>query len=131
MLYGTDFKKSVVPCRLNPLNLACTCKGSRHHGICSHILAVSHLRAAIDLNAETAALAPKKPRHRPKRARGRTQIQHLGQALSRMSTSSERILDAFGRIDNAFQYIHPVLFGAFSTVHYNAFQVHLYTLSCI
>ena len=28
LLYGTDFKKSVVPCRLNPLNLTCTCKGS-------------------------------------------------------------------------------------------------------
>ena len=68
-------EKHVIPCRLNPANLLCTCKGARHCGICSHILAVSHIVGEIDLKAELATLARKKVVGRPQTARGRRHIQ--------------------------------------------------------
>ena len=74
-LYGEDHVKNVLPCPLNPGNLLCSCKGSRHHGICSHILAVSHLLSLIDLNAELAPLAPTRERHGPRAAVGGAHIQ--------------------------------------------------------
>ena len=53
----------------------CTCKGYCHHAICSHVLAVSHLEGAIDLERELQPLAPRREPHRPKAARGALQRQ--------------------------------------------------------
>ena len=50
-------EKCVLKCRLNPMRLLCTCKGSRHHGICSHILAYTHLMRAIDIKDQLQALS--------------------------------------------------------------------------
>ena len=57
------------------LELWCTCKGFRHHCICSHVLAVTHRRGSIDLNAELAPLAPRREAHRPRQAVGGQHIQ--------------------------------------------------------
>ena len=72
---STRYRKSCLPCRLNPLELWCTCKGFRHHCICSHVLAVTHRRGSIDLNAELAPLAPRREAHRPRQAVGGQHIQ--------------------------------------------------------
>ena len=61
-----------VPCRLNPLELMCTCKGFRHHCICSHVLAVSHLLKGIDLKKELQELSKRREAHRPRAAPGRS-----------------------------------------------------------
>ena len=70
-----DSKKSVLPCRLNPERLLCTCKACRHHGICSHILAVSHTIGAIDLRREFSSIGPIRQNHRPNDATGGQHIQ--------------------------------------------------------
>ena len=57
--------KCVLKCRLNPMALLCTCKGSRHHGICSHILAYSHIKREIDLKHQLQALCPRRAAGRP------------------------------------------------------------------
>ena len=36
-------------CEFNPSKLCCSCKRFRHIGICSHVLAISHLIEVIDL----------------------------------------------------------------------------------
>lgn len=72
---STRYRKSLLPCRLNPLELWCTCKGFRHHCICSHVLAVTHVRGSIDLNAELTRLAPRREAHRPRQAVGGQHIQ--------------------------------------------------------
>ena len=75
-MFGADKVQQVcLPCRLNPLKLLCTCKGSRHHGICSHIIAVTHLNGAIDIDRELEPLAPSREAHRPKKARDGRRIQ--------------------------------------------------------
>ena len=33
---------SCVPCKANPFNFLCSCKGARKSGVCSHILLVTH-----------------------------------------------------------------------------------------
>ena len=60
---------------LNPLQLLCTCKGFRHHCICSHVLGVSHLLKGIDLKKELQELSKRREAHRPRDARGARQIQ--------------------------------------------------------
>ena len=62
-------------CSPNPLELMCTCKGFRHHCICSHVLAVSHLLKGIDLKKELQELSKRREAHRPRDARGARQIQ--------------------------------------------------------
>ena len=47
-----EYKKAVLPCRLNPAFLMCTCKGYKHHGICSHVLALNHILKEINLRRE-------------------------------------------------------------------------------
>ena len=69
-----DYKKTILTCRLNPLELMCTCKGFRHHCICSHVLAVSHLLKGIDLKKELQELSKRREAHRPREARGARQI---------------------------------------------------------
>jgi hypothetical protein len=34
---------SCIPCKANPFNFVCSCKGSRKSGMCSHILLVTHV----------------------------------------------------------------------------------------
>ena len=63
--FSEGHEKCVLKCRLNPMGLLCTCKGSRHHGICSHILAYSHLMRAIDLKLQLQALCPRRAAGRP------------------------------------------------------------------
>ena len=70
-----DYKKTILPCRLNPLQLLCTCKGFRHHCICSHVLAVSHLLKGINLKQELQGLSKRREAGRPRDARGARQIQ--------------------------------------------------------
>ena len=48
----TEYKKAVMPCRLNPITLLCTCKGFKHHAICSHVLAISHVLKGINIGEE-------------------------------------------------------------------------------
>ena len=70
-----EYRKAVLPCRLNPAFLMCTCKGYKHHGICSHVLAISHLLKVIDIDEELKSLAPRRQAHRPKKARGALSMQ--------------------------------------------------------
>ena len=70
-----ESKKSVLPCRLNPARLLCTCKACRHHGICSHILAVSQVIGVIDLAKEGTSIGRVRENHRPSAAKGCRQIQ--------------------------------------------------------
>ena len=74
-LYPSGYKKCVLKCRLNPMRLLCTCKGSRHHGICSHILAYTHLMGKIDIDVQLGALCPRRAAGRPKGAKPRDQMQ--------------------------------------------------------
>ena len=71
----TEYKKAVLPCRLNPLCLLCTCKGFKHHAICSHVLAISHLLKDINIHEELKPLCKKREAHRPKKARGALSMQ--------------------------------------------------------
>ena len=52
-----EYKKAVMPCRLNPLCLLCTCKGFKHHAICSHVLAISHVLKGINIREELKPLS--------------------------------------------------------------------------
>ena len=75
-MFGADKVQQVcLPCRLNPLKLLCTCKGSHHHGICSHIIAVTHMIGEIDVERELEPLAPRREAHRPRNARDGSRIQ--------------------------------------------------------
>ena len=75
-MFGADkVQQMCLPCRLNPLKLLCTCKGSRHHGICSHIIAVTHMLGEIDIEHELEPLAPRRAAHGPKQARDGRHIQ--------------------------------------------------------
>ena len=47
--YAEDVGRQAPECDLNPLELVCTCKGFRHVGICSHVIAVNHYLEEIDL----------------------------------------------------------------------------------
>ena len=71
----TEYKKAVLPCRLNPLCLLCTCKGFKHHAICSHVLAISHVLKGINIREELKPLSKKREAHRPKKARGALSMQ--------------------------------------------------------
>lgn len=47
--YANDCGKVCLPCPANPLQLACSCKGYRHIGICSHVLVLNHWLGGIDV----------------------------------------------------------------------------------
>lgn len=70
-------EKSCLPCRSNPMKLVCTCKGSRKIGICSHIIAVNHRCAVINIGSELMHMEKKRKRGkgRAKQAVGRRQVQ--------------------------------------------------------
>ena len=71
----TEYKTAVMPCRLNPLCLLCTCKGFKHHAICSHVLAISHVLKGINIREELKPLSKTREAHRPKKARGALSMQ--------------------------------------------------------
>ena len=48
--YADQCGRACPPCNVNPSQLVCTCKGSRHIGICSHAIVVNHWLESIDLN---------------------------------------------------------------------------------
>ena len=56
------------PCKMNPANLICSCKGFRHIGICSHCVAVNHWLpdTEIDLEEIMVSLEGEKTRKRSK-----------------------------------------------------------------
>ena len=74
-LFPSKPQRCVLKCRLNPMRLLCTCKGSRHHGICSHILAYTHLKGQINLHEQLQQLAPRRAAYRPALPKGRNRIQ--------------------------------------------------------
>ena len=82
-------EKCVLKCRLNPMRLLCTCKGSRHHGICSHILAYSHLMRAIHIKDQLQALCPGRTVGRPNGVRPRDQMQPDEQEASEESDEDD------------------------------------------
>eukprot|EP00966_Prymnesium_polylepis_P084095 1946501-Prymnesium_polylepis.2 len=47
--YGEDAGRDAPPSELNPDALVCNCKGFRHVGICSHVMAVSHRLGVLDV----------------------------------------------------------------------------------
>ena len=72
-----DPEKSCLPCRVNPMHLICTCKGSRKTGICSHIIAVNARCHRISITSELMHSARKKNSKKTKhrQATGRHQMQ--------------------------------------------------------
>ena len=57
-----DALRSCLPCRVNPMHLICTCKGSRKIGICSHIIAVNHRCGYISIKSELTRTAKRQKR---------------------------------------------------------------------
>lgn len=62
--YADDTKRCAPECPLNPEELVCNCKGFRHTGICSHVLALNHWLGAVDLSHSQAALSSREKRPR-------------------------------------------------------------------
>jgi hypothetical protein len=58
--YAEDTPQKATPCKYNPAELVCSCKGSRHVGICSHILVVNHWLGEIDLGHLAGSLGAEK-----------------------------------------------------------------------
>jgi hypothetical protein len=74
---AADPVKSVLPCRVNPLKLVCTCKGFRKTSICAHIVAVNHRCGALHLRDELTRMQKKRKAKsgRPRMATGRRHMQ--------------------------------------------------------
>ena len=71
--------KSVIPCSANFYRLLCMCHSGRHHGICSHILAATHVLMRkfpadrnLDFNVKyrLMRLCRPRPSHRPRKPAG-------------------------------------------------------------
>ena len=77
-----DDTYSLPVCHWNPGNFTCpTCKGFKHVGICSHVLATNHILELIDLDYLMGALC------KPRKKGGQTQKPRP--ALQREADSSE------------------------------------------
>ena len=72
--------KACIPCEANPFKLLCCCPGCRHSGICSHIMAATHVLMRDHFPAEKNPICnvtymikrlclPRKA-HRPRKPRG-------------------------------------------------------------
>ena len=76
MYLPEDPEKECLPAANNPMRVVCSCKGSRHHGICSHVLAVNAACGHFNIWAALQKTDPRtRPWKRPKHARGRSQVQ--------------------------------------------------------
>ena len=49
-----------VPCSLNPARLVCNCKGFKHVGICSHVIACNHMKAKINIRTQLLRFGKRK-----------------------------------------------------------------------
>ena len=99
LLYATTDTKACNPCEANPYRLLCKCKGSRKIGICSHILAVTHLlmkkhpteRLAIcNVLYLIKKLAADRQAHRPRKARGGLVIEDSSDEEDEAAVERER-----------------------------------------
>ena len=62
--YAVDAGRTCPPCPANPGELVCTCKGFRHVGICSHVIAVNHWLGKHDLAQLMGTISGEKKRKR-------------------------------------------------------------------
>ena len=62
-----DARFPVPFCELNPGDFDCVhCKGFKGHGICSHVLAVNHIRQEVNLRREVMEIGQKYKKRGPK-----------------------------------------------------------------
>ena len=67
--------KTLSACPFNPRSLSCTCKGFRHHSICSHIISAGLLLGDIAVDRRLKVIRNPTSAHRRKAARSGAHMQ--------------------------------------------------------